>query len=265
MAMKLNIKNPLVIFILFYLINLTLPHLFIFFIGSNLLNSVSHLPDILDIIILLIVLIFIYYFNKKTELIRDFKVKIVHTKLHPYLILVLISALFFKISVDPIIWVDKSFNFEVPVYDDYSSTNTNYIKNILMFFNVVILTPIVEEITFRGLIIKSLNRFNINYKILFSSTLFSIMHLPIDINSFIIVFIFGIVIGIIALKLGLVFAIIFHFSYNLIWYLLDLYYTDYWHLISVLNFDYFYWCTILMALLLFLLILKKIWINKNNY
>jgi len=263
--MKLNIKNPFVIFILFYLINLALPYLFLFFIDSNLLNSISYLADTLDIAILLIVFIFIYYFNKKTELIREFKLKAVHRKLYPYIILVLISAVFFRISVDPIIWIDKSFNFEAPVYDDYSSTNTDYIKNILTFFSVVILTPIVEEITFRGLIIKSLNKFNTNYKILISSALFSAMHLPIDINSLAIVFLLGIVLGIIALKLGLVFAIIFHFSYNLIWYLLDLYYTDYWHLISVLNFDYFYWCIILIALLLFILILKKIWINKNNY
>ena len=262
--MKLNIKNPLVIFIFFYLINLTLPYLFLFFIDSNLFNNIPYLADILDIIILLIVFATVYYFNKKTELIKDFKIQIISTKLYPFLILVLISALFFTIAVDPIVWMDRSFNFDVPAYDDYPNAN-NPIKNVLMFFNIVILTPIVEEITFRGLIIKSLNKFNTNYKILISSILFSIMHLPSDINSLIIVFFLGITLGIIAVRLSLVFAIIFHFSYNFIWYLFSLNPVDYLRLINTLNFDYFYWCIVLIALLLFIYILKKIWINKNNY
>lgn len=263
MLKKTNfIKNTLIIFICFYGINLVLSYFLFAFIG-NIFNNTSYLYQQLDIIQLLIILMLLYYFNKKID--GGIKIKKIDVKLYPFLVLVLISVILFRISIDPIIWIDKTLHFiEVPVNNDYPNNN-DFIENTLIFFSTVVLTPIVEETMFRGIIIKSLNNLETKYKILISSILFSLMHLPIDINSLIIIFFLGIILGIITIKLGLIFAIIFHFIYNLIWYLLNINPKYYWQVISILEFNYIYWISILIALFGLLLILKKMWINKNSY
>lgn len=262
MLKKINfIKNGLVIFICFYVINLILSYFL--FVDNYILNNTSYSYEQLEIIQLLIILILLYYFNKKID--GGIKIKKTDVKLYPFLVLVLISVILFRISIDPIIWIDKTLHFiEVPVNNDYPNDN-DFIENTLIFFSTVVLTPIVEETMFRGIIIKSLNNLEIKYKILISSIFFSLMHLPIDINSLIIIFFLGIILGIITIKLGLIFAIIFHFIYNLIWYLLNINPKYYWQVVSILEFNYIYWISILIALFGLLLILKKMWINKNSY
>ncbi|WP_445456797.1 lysostaphin resistance A-like protein [Flavobacterium sp. HNIBRBA15423] len=258
------LKNTLLIFICFYIINLILSYTLFVLIKNQILNNITYLDELLEIILLLIVFAFLCYFIKKDKTIRDVKIKKINIKLYSFLPLVFISAIFFRISVDPIIWVDETFKFiEISVNSDFTSNN-NFTKNILLFFSTVILTPIVEEIMFRGIIIKVLCDFKLSYKILISSVLFSLMHLPIDINYFIIIFFLGITLGIIAIKLNLTFAIIFHSTYNLIFHLLSMYPNDYWQLINILEFNYIYWFIVLIAFFCLILILKKIWINKKN-
>ena len=80
------------------------------------------------------------------------------------LLLTLLSTLIQAIGGSEIVAPDISMSSQ-PFYD------------VLLFLQIVVIAPILEEIFFRGLILQSLQRYNKNLAIFASALLFSLLHL----------------------------------------------------------------------------------------
>ena len=76
-------------------------------------------------------------------------------------ILVIIMMLFFKAE---------------NIQDVSVSMNKSLAANVIMYFYVCILGPVLEEIVFRGIVLESMREYNERFAIVFSALIFGLMH-----------------------------------------------------------------------------------------
>lgn len=62
---------------------------------------------------------------------------------------------------------------------------SSQISNILLFFSMVVMAPVLEELVFRGFVFKFFFRENRLFAYLLSSLLFTLIHMPTDVISFV--------------------------------------------------------------------------------
>lgn len=62
---------------------------------------------------------------------------------------------------------------------------SSQISNILLFFSMVVMAPVLEELVFRGFFFKFFFRENRLFAYLLSSLLFTLIHMPTDVISFV--------------------------------------------------------------------------------
>lgn len=249
-------KGVILIFILFYFASILISAIFYFLIKDFILQYNLNQGNILNVLTNTIILIFLLFFEKKTKTFNKYNKKINYK----FLFLVLLLVLSLKISFDPIFRLDNIINLSL-LQNNLNNKTFNY-NNIILFINAVILAPILEEIVYRGYILKILKTIKGNNNNLFpitiSSLLFTVVHFPYSANT-LTVFIVGALSALIVLKLNLKYAIIFHSFYNLTSLVIeDILYKYYLLTIKTLEFNYIYWIIILFALSISVLIIKKI-------
>lgn len=204
---------------------------------------------------LLLFLLFIFLNRKKKFLF--------FTKLHKNAFLIPILSILLRIAEDPIIRI-KSILFELK---EIGNINWEFYasKEILIFISAVILSPIVEELFFRGLLFKICKKnYSRNYTILLTSILFGLIHFnPFDIESTILIATLNVGVGAILGVLyfqsnNILIPIIFHSSSNLIWFALRYWSSEYFKVLEYLNYGFFYWSIIVAGGVAFYLIFTRI-------
>lgn len=126
----------------------------------------------------------------------------------------------------PIIYNRLGYFLSGLFYKSQEELNFNLYNEINLVISYLILSPIVEEIIFRGIILNDLlsNFKNKIVSIIFTSLLFCLIHIDgfefYNIVRIIDAFIFSIIISCFYVKTkNIYYAIIFHFIYNLTWYI----------------------------------------------
>ncbi len=255
-------KKAILFFISFFLISSLVSALLFFTIDDNdFFRGLSYTLELSDIIYSLIIITIILYFNKRNKNIG--RVKLSFSTNYSLIFYILISTIIFKILVDPIFRLNEILDTTL-ILNDKKPIFNSLPQNILIFIDVVLLTPIIEEIIFRGYILKILEKKKLVPKILFTSFLFTLTHIPSDLNSLFVIFIFAILLGLISLRFGLIYSIIFHSLYNFIWFIMYIFSHKYWQLLESLKFNYIYWSVIVLSAIIFLLVIKKITTDNTN-
>lgn len=91
---------------------------------------------------------------------------------------------------------------------------TSNSMSVSMFLYACIIGPIIEELVFRGFVMRSLEKYGSTLAIVVSSALFGIMHGNIPQGIF--AFLIGLVLGFAAMKYSIVWSIILHILNNLV-------------------------------------------------
>lgn len=225
-------------------------------------DYINFIDTILYAICILIFIRALKKLNTHSKAIERISVKTV--------LVTLLLILCYRIFEDPI------FNIQYIVgassEDAVQNQNDfNLLSSMLIFLNVVLLGPIVEELLFRGLL---LNKFERNRKpllgIFFTSLLFILVHLKgfnLDYEVILLSFLFSVLASIIYLKYGLIHSIIFHCGYNTLWFLIYNC-TDYYYSL-IFNFGVGYWITFSLGIIILFGIVTSIitdgkWL-KNQY
>lgn len=213
------------------------------FRNDQLILTLSYLIN------LIVVLIFIYkssYFSGTKNLNSSLP-----------LIYILTIGVLLTIIKDPIYRWKQIFSTSI-IHEGGQKIFDPYI-DMLIFFNIVLLIPIVEELLFRKSMIGILRKSNFSSTIslIISSSLFALIHFS-SIESMITSWLVGFCCGFLFLKDGIKSAIILHAGYNFFWYVLSYLEIKYWALIKILNFNYIYWLIILVAMFLLSFLIIKI-------
>ena len=209
-------------FFLFLILLLTLIHiLFKFNLGSLTFKFILYF---------IMLLFFAYKLNKidlgeisvkdaiKNEYDSIFKVSdIYHISFIVIANILFVSAIYFLLRYLSILSI---IQFDSPLFGDFSSLSL-YIS-VLYLLTVVILSPIIEELLFRGIFLRRFNKEldNVTLAILISSILFGICH---SFGGILGAILFGICVSILYIKSRNILVPIFaHFLNNLISFLLAL-------------------------------------------
>ena len=110
-------------------------------------------------------------------------------------------------------------SFNSPLFGDFRALSISIL--VLYFFTVVILSPIIEELLFRGLFLRRFNKeLNVTLAILISSVLFGVCH---NFGGILGAILFGICVSILYIKSKNILVPIFaHFLNNLLSFILAL-------------------------------------------
>lgn len=161
---------------------------------------------------------------------------------------IIFSGVLLFIANDPIFRVEEIFG-EIKVVDTSSDTIIDYWKVLLLFVNKVLLISIIEEVFFRKILLSYFfsSRNLLIQGVIFSNLLFALIHLN-GIDSMVAAFFVGIISSIVYLNYGLVFSILLHGTYNLFWLLTKYNIDSYWSTIKLLDFGFFYWLIVFIAI-----------------
>lgn len=204
---KINLFVKFILFTIIYSISLLVIQLSISFVIAkiNLNYIVFSYP-----IALLIVLMSLYQLRKNDHISSDLFLK---NSSYVYLIII------------PIIYNRLGHYFGGLFCKSSIDSNFLMFEEINLVLSYVILGPIVEEFIFRGIILDELlsNSKNKIISIIFTSGLFSLIHIDgfeiCHVLRIVDAFIFSIIISYFyASKKNVFYAIIFHMTYNVTWY-----------------------------------------------
>jgi membrane protease YdiL (CAAX protease family) len=131
---------------------------------------------------------------------------------------VFINALIVIIGIQPIFQLISQgianiflgFNYELT----YSSVDASASGAFFIMFNMVIIKPIIEEIIFRGVVLRNLEKYGRNFAIVTSSVLFGVYHASLIQNGY--GFVAGLVLAYITTRYSIKWAIILHCTNNML-------------------------------------------------
>ena len=255
--MKKSIIKSIIIFIVFFISINLLGYTNHYLLGDFLLDTIPEAYNIADTFIYLPILIVVLFYIKKNNAFKD----ILNGEINiPDIILIIFICLLFRIVEDPI------FRFKEIFYTKnepnfISIKNNINLNTVLLFLNIVILGPFLEELVFRGLILNSFLKRNKSIGILISSVLFSLIHLSV--TSFITSFFFGIVLSILFIRKGIIYSISLHVFYNLLWFVLKIFSQEYFQIEALLNFNITYWIIVIFSLSILVIYLTALY--KKDY
>lgn len=136
--------------------------------------------------------------------------KTVPSSVYPYLFLLVLGQILLIFELSPLIQrLDPFSDFWIYVLYELFLGNI-----VLVFLTVAIIAPVVEEIIFRGIILRGfLRRYSVVKALILSSLLFGFIHL--NITQFITAFLVGLLLGWIYYKTNsLLFVILAHALHN---------------------------------------------------
>ncbi|WP_445012646.1 lysostaphin resistance A-like protein [Aquimarina mycalae] len=178
------------------------------------------------------------------------------------IIFIIILAFLLRVLRDPI------YRFNEIFFGNLNFVSSEYVKTplkeqIFLIFNTLIWVPVLEELLFRGIILRVLlkKKINITISVLTSSLLFALIHfnyMSIDYTTILAAFVSGFLMSVVYLKHGLLYSIFFHICGNTIWFILNQNRESYWAIIRMLDFGLIYWLLVLISFLIVILISKKI-------
>lgn len=261
-----KIKNPyflaLFLTIIYYLLAVILTWGLFRYIDLDFFNSDINVffTELFPYLLIAILSIFITKNNNLNPEHSAFKLS--------FLLVVLFIAIATRVFIDPIFRIYEVTN-KSPIPEDVASVELSWLNYLLIFVKTVILIPIVEELFFRGIILKNLikNNKGVVLSIIFTSFLFMLVHINFMSVNFITlatVFIFSIFSGFVYIKYGLLYSILFHWAYNLIWMGISVFKDVYWNIIRKLNFDAYYWLLIVTSIIILILFIKKSLFNISK-
>ena len=256
-----NIKKTILEVILialsyYLLLNITLFLLFNY-LNFEFISSNINVEIINTTVISLLGLIIFFSFRKRFSAMQIKKTPTIKS-----ITIIILLILLCRIITDPIYRLDLIFGKgNTPVFFDYGKLETSIL--ILFFLKTIIITPIVEELTFRKLILNKLfdHKLPVFTSLIISSLLFSLIHinpLTLHTNTLFITFITGMLFGFIYYKYGFLYSIITHSGYNLLWLIVMINGEKYFYFLNKLNFGTVYWSIVILALVLILFIIKQI-------
>ena len=218
---KLSIVKVLSFFLFLILLLTLIPILFKFSLGSLTFKFILYF---------IMLLFFAYKLNEidlgdislknaiKNEYDSIFKVSdIYHISFIVIANILFVSAIYFILKYLSILSI---IQFDSPLFGDFSSLSLHI--SVLYLLTVVILSPIIEELLFRGIFLRRFNKEldNVTLAILISSFLFGICH---SFGGILGAILFGICVSILYIKSRNILVPIFaHFLNNLISFLLAL-------------------------------------------
>lgn len=185
------------------------------------------------------------------------------------IVIIIVFAFVFRLMEDPILRLDLILGeSEFPIVN-YNG-KIPLIKILGKVLVVVILAPIFEELFFRKMMLSFFTPHRIVLGVIITSFLFSIIHIDgfrINYSSLLLDFIFGLLACYIYLQNGIFYSILYHISYNMIWFILSEFGSEYWKIIQNLNFGFSYWTLIFISYIIFFIIahyLKSIFPNSRS-
>lgn len=244
------LKSILIFFLYYFIIN-GLSALIYITLGRYIVEKTTvnlELISLIDTFVFLVCSLIFYFaffnkqrFLKKTKYSNSFSLK--------DFILISSIILTYKIVADPIYRID--FILGNKNFTELQEITVKPIKNFILFFNTVLIAPVLEELVFRNLVLKNLiKKKNILVSILISSILYSFIH--INLLSFNLVpvlngFLIGLIFSIIYLRFKIIYSIIAHILFNFIWFLLELYKIEYWNFEKSLGYNSTYWIIVIIS------------------
>lgn len=227
------------------------------FLSGNYFGHASGLLMITTDVLSYFIVFFFFYksiFKKKFKTLQtEFDLKIVG-----FLLLIVVGIEFVN---RPFFDFQRMIAyFEHDTIEIYSFNYTSL--NNYMFFSVLIVAPILEELFFRKyLLIELLKKYNVKISLLVSSLCFSLIHIDSP-RNLIPTFIFGCVSGIIYLKSkNIRYSILLHFLSNLFWILLIVKGEVFYNWLLDFNFGIQYWLLFILGIILTIFGVKQI----NNH
>lgn len=181
-------------------------------------NLQIHVQIAIDISILFVFIMGFFSFYKD-------KIEINKKSLKPNLIIFFLCLIIIWVYVSPIFkypFLSYSLNLDKLniCIEKIIVPNRNGILELYPFARLILITPILEELLFRKIILVQLrSKYGIYLSVIFTSILFSISHL--DLYNFLIFFIGSVILCIIFLKSNNIkYSIVYHILMNLITILL---------------------------------------------
>ncbi|CAM1362413.1 conserved membrane hypothetical protein [Tenacibaculum litopenaei] len=248
------------LFITYYLLNAILSATLYLTLGKEIIETPHINADLLlliDTFVYSISFLFFYFIIfRKENYINDFNKR----NILPQIITVCSLILFYRILIAPFYRVDIIMGIEqVP---DFKESISTPIKNTLTVLNTVLIIPFLEELVFRKFILGKLRKQNsMLFAILFSSFLFSLNHLSlitINYSSIFNSFFLGIILGVIFVRYGLLYSIIAHIFFNLLWFLIKEYSHIYWNIERIMNFNLLYFTCTGLALFIIIVLVRRL-------
>lgn len=247
MIKNVYIKS-LVITILYFLLGILAGFLSTLFLGNYLMELDPSLIRITKTVAYsAIMLIVLFFVHKARNLPKISNQKTIDYK---FILLIIIVALLYIIISDPL------YNYDLILRAEKYVSEKNQIpilQKIILFLNLVVLTVIAEELVFRKVILGILIEKGFWISLLFSSILFALIHInpySVDHVAILNAFITGIISGLIYMKKGIIYSILFHCSYNFFVFLVQVNDYEYWSIINKLDFGFVYWMIIMSCLIL---------------
>jgi membrane protease YdiL (CAAX protease family) len=233
-----------IIFLLYVFIFLLIKKLLFFLLEKGILDSFPEIFfETIDISTYLFVFIlFFLIFKPNLRLDKQKKLKIKD------LLVILLIIIAFRIIEDPLQNIDSIINgknLELIQGDTFKLNNPFYTLFLLVF-----ITPLLEEFVFRKIMLGLLG--GQLFSIIFSSILFSIIHLlaGFDLVIFLKTFSLGMIMSVLFLRKGFIAAFSGHAFYNLIYFVINFYgYKEYTLFINHFNFNWFYWLIVLFSII----------------
>jgi len=245
-----SITYVMIAFVSYFLILYIFNSLFSFLLlREEFVDIEEYYIDLIETVIYSFLILFSLLFIKKRKysLVRRFSGS-------STVFLMLLLTVLYRLLEDPILRFSVIDGLEaVPALSKAEYTSS--VSQFIIFFNLIILAAIFEELLFRKIMLSFFKSNNVNFGIVFCSFLFALIHLkgwhfnlPILISSFS----FSVLASIIYLKYDIIHSVVFHSSYNILWCILLMKKQEYWDVLVFLNFGYYYWLTILGSLIGFM-------------
>lgn len=247
--------------VLFILVQNGLAILFVDIIENLIRNDfllVMRSSELSSYIIVLLIIIFFYWRNSTYfKFIRND-----NTLIDLLIITILIVLVYFvSESVSNFLWSNDLNKAKIVPKEDVS-----FVIELLIFLNVVLLAPLMEELLFRGTILPNVfHRYGGLKSVLFTSILYMLAHVDfVGINYYYLgsVFIMGILYGVLLLKYGLFYSVLAHVTYNFLWYS-SKYFNAPLSLDSWLEYNYIYVGVAVIVLSMVMMFAIKVF-KKNN-
>lgn len=258
----MKLVRIVIIFTIYFFVIRGASVLLYLFLGDVIIMHAPSYYQLIDTIILAVCLLAAFFYFKKyrqpVSCERNFRFSFVRIG---YIIL---ATLAYRVFVDPI--------FRFDIISGHSIINIPQISLpplisiIIYFVNIVLLTPVLEELVFRRLILENaVQTMKPIIAILLCSFLFSLDHVGLlasfSMIAIVNALLIGIFLSIIYLEHGIFYSIVSHICFNLFSFIVNVYPNGYWKLIAMLNFGWAYWCLVIGASIFliryFVLYLKK--------
>jgi len=186
------------------------------------------------------------------------------------IIVIILSLLVFKILIDPILNFHTIIDENTLTSIDKSDIPFKYKFSYVLSFSI--LTPIIEELFFRGILLEELISKKRRGAIIYSSFLFTLIHInsfkivDISIETLIVAFLIGVITAFIyVVSRNIYYCIVFHILNNIFSFLIfHIYNSEYVTIINHLSFNYKYWLIISVSGILFLFLINKFKLMTKN-